>query len=100
MLRSMLTVLVMLSLFAPVFAEDSDTASDLLRDDPRVADAIAAWEAWIEYQLAIERIPAASVGIVYDQELLTARGFGFANPDTGSPATADTIYSNWMIKLR
>jgi len=93
MLRLLLIVLVVLSSAMSVFAEDSETASRPVNEDPRVTDAIAAWEAWIEYQLAIERIPAASVGIVHDQELLTARGFGFANPDTGSPATADTIYS-------
>ena len=100
MLRWMLYVLITLSLITPVFAGDSDTASGPLSDDPGVADAIAAWEAWIEYQLAIERIPAASVGIVHDQELLSARGFGLANPDTGAPATENTIYSNWMTKVR
>jgi len=83
----------MVTLVAPVLAGDSETAPANLSGNHGVEDAIAAWEAWIEYQLAIERIPAASVGIVYDQELLMARGIGFANPDTGSPATADTIYS-------
>jgi CubicO group peptidase (beta-lactamase class C family) len=93
MLRSMLFALVMVSLVAPVVAEDAETTTTSLEDNQGVADAIAAWEAWIEYQLAIARIPAASVGIVHDQELLMARGIGLANPDTGSPATADTIYS-------
>ncbi len=94
MWRSMLFALVIVSLVAPVLAGDSETpAAESLGDNPGVVDAIAAWETWIEYQLAIERIPAASVGIVHDQELLAARGFGYANPDTGSPATADTIYS-------
>jgi len=93
MFRFVLIILVVLSSIAPACAADSESAPQLLQDDPRVTDAIAAWEEWIEYQLAIERIPAASVGIVHDQELLASRGFGLANPDTGSPATADTIYS-------
>jgi CubicO group peptidase (beta-lactamase class C family) len=100
MARSMLVAFVILSLAAPVLAGEPATAPASLAADPGVADAVAAWEAWLEYQLAIERIPAASVGIVHDQELLAARGFGFANPDTASPATADTIYSNWMTKVR
>jgi len=83
-----------------VFGSDAGDAAHRLADDPRVNDAIAAWDAWIEYQLAIQRIPAASVGIVHDQELLFARGIGLANPDTGEPATADTIYSNWMTKVQ
>jgi CubicO group peptidase (beta-lactamase class C family) len=93
MLRSMLIALVMMSLVSPVLAGDPKTAAVSLSDNQGVEDAVAAWEAWIEYQLAIERIPAASVGIVHDQELLSARGFGFANPGTGSAATVDTIYS-------
>jgi CubicO group peptidase (beta-lactamase class C family) len=93
MLRLMPAAIVMIVLVAPVFAADTETAPASLIGNQGVEDAIAAWEAWIEYQLAMERIPAASVGIVHDQELLMARGFGFANPDTRSAATADTIYS-------
>jgi len=61
--------------------------------DPRVTDAIDAWSAWIEYQLAINNVPGASVGIIYDQELLFAKGYGFANPVKELPAAPDTIYS-------
>ena len=93
MLRLMPAAIVMIVLVVPVFAADAETAPASLIGNQEVEDAIAAWEVWIEYQLAIERIPAASVGIVHDQELLMARGFGFANPDTRSAATADTIYS-------
>ena len=93
MLRLVLIALVALSSATAAIAEESETESRPLKNDPGVIDATAAWEAWIEYQLAIERIPAASIGIVHDQEVLIARGIGFANPETGSAATADTIYS-------
>jgi len=86
-------VLLVLIAVTPAIASDDEPASRALGDDPRVADAVAAWEAWVEYQLGISRVPAASIGVVLDQELLTARGFGLANPDTGTPATAETIYS-------
>ena len=93
MLRITSIVLLVLIVVAPVIASDDESASRALGDDPRVAEAVAAWEAWVEYQLAISRVPAASIGVVHDQELLTARGFGMANPDTGAPATRETIYS-------
>ena len=93
MLRFVPFVLLALVAIGPAISADDKTASRPLRDDPRVAEAVAAWEAWIEYQLGISRVPAASIGVVHDQELLTARGFGLANPDTGSPATPETIYS-------
>ncbi|MEX1309562.1 MAG: serine hydrolase domain-containing protein, partial [Candidatus Sulfomarinibacteraceae bacterium] len=86
-------VLVLLATSAPALAAEAEPAPRPLGNDARVADAVAAWETWIEYQLAINRIPAASVGIVHDQELLSARGFGLANPATAEPATAETIYS-------
>lgn len=61
--------------------------------DPRVVDAIAAWSAWVEYQLAVNNVPGASVAVVHDQELLYTEGFGMANPATGKTADPDTIYS-------
>jgi len=68
-------------------------AADSLANDPRVADAVAAWETWVEYQLATQRIPGASTGVVHDQEVLSMRGYGLANPETQIPATPDTIFS-------
>lgn len=64
-----------------------------LADDPRVADAVRAWEEWVEYQAAINRIPGVSVGIVHDQELIAANAFGLANPEARVPARPDTLYS-------
>lgn len=64
-----------------------------LTSDPRVADAVVAWETWVEYQLATRRIPGGSTAIVHDQEVLSTRGYGLANPEEGIPATPDTIFS-------
>jgi CubicO group peptidase (beta-lactamase class C family) len=61
--------------------------------DPRVADAVNAWEEWLEYQAAINRVPGLSVGVVHDQELLATNAFGFANPEERKPAKPDTLYS-------
>jgi CubicO group peptidase (beta-lactamase class C family) len=61
--------------------------------DPRVADAVRLWEAWVEYQAAINGVPGISVGIVHDQELIAANAFGHADAGTRLPATVDTLYS-------
>jgi CubicO group peptidase (beta-lactamase class C family) len=74
----------------PATAQD---ASRQLADHPRVADAVRAWEEWVEYQAAMDAVPGVSLGIVHDQELIAAHGFGFANPETGLPATPETLYS-------
>ena len=63
-----------------------------LTTNTRVADNIRLLSAWIPAQLAHKRIPAVSIGIVYDQELVWAQGFGMADMAAKTPATATTIY--------
>lgn len=61
--------------------------------DPKLAARLRAAEAWIETQLAAENIPGASMAVVHDQQLLWARGFGFANAAKRVSATPQTRYS-------
>ena len=46
----------------------------------------------IERELAAKGIPAFSIALVDDQEIVWAEGFGDADPDAGIPATAETVY--------
>lgn len=48
--------------------------------------------AWIDAQLAYKNQPGLSMGIVLDQALVWAKGFGFANVAEQKPATPRTIY--------
>ena len=88
MSRIFLVVVCFISVLfaAPVVSHGVDADAPLIAKDPRVVDAIAAWSAWVEYQLAINSVPGTSVGVVHDQELLYAQGFGLANPATGKAA--------------
>jgi CubicO group peptidase (beta-lactamase class C family) len=69
------------------------TQAQSLADDPRVTSALKVVETWIESQLDYNDIPGISVAVVYDQELVWKRGFGFADVDKKVPASPDTIYS-------
>jgi CubicO group peptidase (beta-lactamase class C family) len=62
-------------------------------DDPRVRDAFGLWADWVEYQASLARIPGVSLGLVQEQEVVGTRSFGYANPASQAPATADTLYS-------
>jgi len=64
-----------------------------LSDDPKVTSALNLIEIWIEAQIDYEDIPGMSIGIVYDQNLLWSRGFGFADLEKKIPASEGTIYS-------
>ena len=83
--------LVILS--AAAILQGAAHAAPGLADDPRVADAIRAWEEWVAYQAAINGIPGVSIGIVHDQEVIATSAFGYADPATGKPTTPETLYS-------
>ncbi len=59
---------------------------------PEVASGIELLSAWIEAQMAQRGEPGLSIGIVHDQELVWARGFGYADLNEPIPATAATRY--------
>jgi len=78
-------------LAAPDAASGGLRSSDLARR-PEVASALQQLEAWIESEMEFRAIPGMSVGIVYDQELIWARGFGYADLEKKIPATPATLY--------
>ena len=59
---------------------------------PWVADRIRLFEAWVESQMAYRGQPGLSIGIVHDQELVWAKGFGLADRERAIPATPDTRF--------
>jgi CubicO group peptidase (beta-lactamase class C family) len=61
-------------------------------DDPDVKAQIALFSAWLEGQIAIRGLPGAVVGVVSDQDLVWAKGFGHADVDAGRPMETDTRF--------
>src|SRR5437588_7573047 len=59
------------------------------RDYAAVARAL---EPFIRHELTDKQLPAISVALVDDQQIVWAQGFGFADPDKKIAATAQTIY--------
>ena len=76
-----------------VLATPLSTSAQSLRDDPGVSSALHVLETWVDAQLAYERIPGISMGVVHDQELIWSKGFGYADVERMAPATPRTIYS-------
>jgi len=60
--------------------------------DPGVRSALGLLSAWIESQMAYSGLPGLSMGIVHDQQLVWAAGFGQAGLEPARPATPDTLY--------
>lgn len=61
-------------------------------DDPEVKAQIGLFSAWLEGQIAIRGLPGAVVGVVSDQDLVWAKGFGLADVDAGRPMELDTRF--------
>ncbi len=63
-----------------------------LAEHPEVRSATELLEAWIEAQRVYRELPGLSVGIVHDQTLIWAHGFGWADVERREPATPSTLY--------
>ncbi len=60
--------------------------------DGKVASNIHILESWIRAQMDYHNLPGISIGIIYDQELIYAKGFGYSNLEDKTPATTQTLY--------
>jgi CubicO group peptidase (beta-lactamase class C family) len=60
---------------------------------PRVQEAIAAYEKWLDGERAFRRIPGVSSALVIDQEVIWKGASGYADLERKAPATPTTIYS-------
>ncbi|MDQ3253743.1 MAG: beta-lactamase family protein, partial [Acidobacteriota bacterium] len=49
-------------------------------------------ERFITHEMADKDLPALSIALVDDQQIVWAKGFGFADPKSKTPATAETVY--------
>jgi CubicO group peptidase (beta-lactamase class C family) len=77
-----------LALAAPALAP----AQAALRDDPDVLGAERLYAAWLEGQIAYKGLPGVAVGVVYDQQLVWAAGFGYADVARKVAMTPDTKF--------
>ncbi len=66
--------------------------SQRLADDPNVASNLRLYEIWVQEQMAYHHQPGVSIGIVYDQDLIWAKGFGYRDFERRLPATPGTVY--------
>jgi D-alanyl-D-alanine carboxypeptidase len=63
-----------------------------LAQRPDVAAALEVFDTWVDWTVRNREQPAVSIGIVYDQDLVFARGYGYADLAKKIPATPATAY--------
>lgn len=67
-------------------------AAPLDKNDPEIRAVLAQIESDIEKGRQEKKIAGLSIAIVYDQEVLLSKGFGFADLDKKVPADQTTVY--------
>ena len=73
-----------------VLGEPSSQATTAPSKD--YATAVEMLERFITHEMADKELPALSIALVDDQQIVWAKGFGFADPKGKVPATAETVY--------
>src|SRR5882672_2956071 len=68
------------------------TPATSVATDPDVLGAERLFSAWLEGQIAYKGLPGVAVGVVSDQQLVWAKGFGFANVQERRPMTPATLF--------
>lgn len=85
--------LVTLSCFvATSVAAQSPPAVPNVADDPDVQGAQRLFSAWLEGQIAYRGLPGIVVGVIADQELVWAKGFGYADVQAKKPMAPATKF--------
>ena len=77
---------------ATSLAAQSPPSVTNVADDPDVQGAQRLFSAWLEGQIAYRGLPGVVVGVVADQELVWAKGFGYADVQAKKPMTPATKF--------
>jgi len=89
--RFVVAIATILAWTSPCPAQPAADQHSLVRR-PEVAAALKVFDAWIEATVKQREQPGLSVGIVYDQDLIWAKGYGDVDLERRIPATPATIY--------
>ena len=90
--RAATTAIVTTILVATSVAALSAQAPPNPAADPEVLGAQRLFSAWLEAQIAYRGLPGIVVGVVADQELVWAAGFGYADTEARLPMTPATKF--------
>ncbi|MFN8580194.1 MAG: serine hydrolase domain-containing protein [Gemmatimonadaceae bacterium] len=88
--RSLIAGWLAIPMLAVVVPRVSGQSS--IANDPEVQGQERLFSAWLQGQIAYRGLPGIAVGVVSDQELVWAQGFGFADIANKRPMTPQTLF--------
>ncbi len=79
-----------LALIGVVFALSTNPTAN--HRSPNYDNVASAMSTFIQHEMQDKQLPAFSIALVNDQKIVWSHGFGYADPDKKTPATAETVY--------
>jgi CubicO group peptidase (beta-lactamase class C family) len=73
-------------------AEESPGLREIIEPQEQYKHVAERLEKIIQHEMEAKELPAFSISLVDDQEIVWAKGFGMADPVANIPATAETVY--------
>lgn len=70
----------------------ANAQSPRLADDSTIASNLRLYEIWVQQQMDYYHQPGVSIGLVSDQDLIWAEGFGYRDLERRASANPSTIY--------
>ncbi len=89
---SLSRLIIVVTLSVTLLAPRAVVAQSNIAADPDVLGAERLFSAWMEGQIAYRGLPGIAVGVVHDQQLVWATGFGFADVARKVPMTPETKF--------
>src|SRR5882762_2508491 len=90
-MKSSFVLMVFLAVCSQATAQ-TKPATRPIHEDPEVAAALGVIEARLGNILHDKGIPGMSAAVIYDQQVIWAKGLGFADLERNVPASPQTIY--------
>ena len=87
-----LAIVSAIAMAPPLHTQTQSTAAPNIAADADVLGAERLFSAWMEGQIAYRGLPGIAVGVVYDQQLVWATGYGFADLKNKLPMTPQTKF--------
>lgn len=80
------------SLHAVFYADAAPPLQQSVGPSAKYASVAEALSKFVQHEMEDKKLPAFSIALVDDQQVVWAKGFGYADPDKKTPATPETDY--------
>src|SRR5262245_43130861 len=91
--RFFASAILAIALSSGLYSRNADEpAGRGLGQRPEVSAALKVLDSWVAATAESREQPGLSIGVVHDQDLIWAKGYGFADLQKKTPATPATLY--------